>query len=188
MNDELAHHGVKGMKWGVRRVRKSSSNSSKKRFFGSKNEPKKTPAKTSGTSKTTKRKSVNNMSNEEIRKQIERMRLEQEYKSVKNSTRKTTSKPKTTTKQTEEPKKKSVKEMSDEELQRKINRLQLEQRYSQLNPEQVSKGRKFVNSLGRDVLAPAAKEVGKKLITQLLTEGVEKSTGVKLSNEKKKKD
>lgn len=78
------------------------------------------------------------------------------------------------------PAKKSVKDMSDAELQREVNRLQLEQRYAQLTPEQVSKGKKFVNSIMNDVLVPAAresaKEATKKLMSSQLDKGIKKLT------------
>lgn len=67
-NNALAHYGVKGMKWGVRR--------NKGRGY-SKN--------TSGWSKDAKRvnaikkKSISQMSNEELRTVNKRLQLEQEY-------------------------------------------------------------------------------------------------------------
>lgn len=66
------------------------------------------------------------------------------------------------------PPKKSVKDMSDAELQREVNRLQLEQRYKQLTPEQVSKGKKFAQTIMNDIVIPAAKEVGKEQLKKTL--------------------
>lgn len=57
-DDFLAHYGVKGMKWGVRRQNQKKSN------------------------KVT-RDSVSKMSNEQLRKKTKRLRLETEYKEAK---------------------------------------------------------------------------------------------------------
>lgn len=69
----------------------------------------------------------------------------------------------------EEPKEKSIKEMSDAELQAKINRLRNEQTLASLQPEKVSRGKRFIQSLGSNVIAPAAKEAGKRVLTDYLT-------------------
>ncbi len=73
-NNELYHFGVLGMKWGVRKNRSSSDPSSsslgkkKKRGLGNISEPKK--------------KSVNDMSDEELRNAITRIELENRYKAL----------------------------------------------------------------------------------------------------------
>ena len=68
-----------------------------------------------------------------------------------------------------EPQRKSIKDMSDAELRAVVNRLQLEQQYRNLTPQQVSKGKKFMDSVVGKVLAPAAQEVGKEVAKKLLT-------------------
>lgn len=50
----------------------------------------------------------------------------------------------------------SISEMTDEELMTAVRRLETEKRYRDLNPEKVSLGKKFVDS----VLIPAAKGAG----------------------------
>lgn len=77
------------------------------------------------------------------------------------------------------PPKKSVKDMSDAELQREVNRLQLEQRYKQLTPEQVSKGKKFAQTIMNDVIIPAAKEVGKEQLKKTLNTEIDKARNKK---------
>ena len=90
-NDELMHYGVPGMKWGVRRTpaqlgRKKASSS---RFLlGKKKSKPKAKAETKAKSKSSKeetapkKKSVKEMSNEELNAAIDRMRLEQTYASL----------------------------------------------------------------------------------------------------------
>lgn len=58
----LSHHGVKGMKWGVRKDRKSSSKGSQ----------------SSGTPKP----KAHELSDEDLKKAIERMNLEQQYSNL----------------------------------------------------------------------------------------------------------
>ena len=87
-NDELMHYGVPGMKWGVRRTpaqlgrKKTSSNKS---LFGKKKPKPKAKAKTKSESskeETAPKKSVKEMSDDELNAAIRRMQLEQTYASL----------------------------------------------------------------------------------------------------------
>lgn len=64
--------------------------------------------------------------------------------------------------------KKSISEMTDDELRKTINRMQLEQQYRNLNPEKVSAGKKFVNTLTKQVLVPSAVEASKNVLRPVI--------------------
>ena len=80
--------------------------------------------------------------------------------------------------QKSKPKPKTVKDLSNDELKAKITRLELEKRYRDLNPPTVSRGRKFVDK----VLAPAATEAGKRLLSDFITKQGSKALGLTKAN------
>lgn len=72
-------------------------------------------------------------------------------------------------------KKKKISDMTDDELAEYTDRMNRErvaslakQQTNQLNPQRVSKGQAFIVSLGRDVLAPTAKNVGRQYLEKVL--------------------
>lgn len=128
MENELYHHGVIGMKWGVRRYQNRD-----------------------GTLTAAGRKRA--------------AKLQREYTKL-------TGKKKSGSEE-ETPKKKTISDLSDDELRARTNRLQMEKNYldlqkqvSDLNPPQVSAGKKFVQNVLGKVIAPVATEAGKKLLTE----------------------
>ena len=86
MDNELYHHGVKGMKWGVRKtpVRSSSGATRKQKsntlsLFKKKKTTRKVSSANSSPAQT---KSIKDMSDDEIQKKIERVQLEQQYQEL----------------------------------------------------------------------------------------------------------
>lgn len=73
-SDTLSHHGIKGMRWGVRRSKKQLGYKS-----SGKKSKKKGQADDDNKPEAPKKKSVSDMSDDELRKAIARHELEREY-------------------------------------------------------------------------------------------------------------
>ena len=137
--DELYHHGVKGMKWGIRR----------------------TPAQLGHTTGSKKKKSAGSDVKSFVKKTgskaadaIKNHRAASKQKKVA----------KEEAKQQKKARKKKLSEMSDDELRQRIARLELEQRYASLQPKKVSRGEKLVT----DILENSARNIGTQTTTYLM--------------------
>lgn len=78
MDDVLIHYGILGMKWGVRRYQNKdgSLTSAGKKRYSNNDDIKEAPQK---NTEEPKKKSVKDMSDEELRREVNRMQLEQNY-------------------------------------------------------------------------------------------------------------
>ena len=88
-NNELMHHGVKGQRWGIIRTKEqlghktiSSSKSASSKSDSLKLSKHKKLKKASSKVEAPKKKTISEMSEEELNKMIDRMRLEKTYKQL----------------------------------------------------------------------------------------------------------
>ena len=134
-SDELYHHGIKGQKWGIRRFQNKDGSLTK-----------------AGLKR--------------------RAKLESELKQLGGKKKRGTS---GQTESGQAPRKKTVSEMTDDELREKTNRMRVEKEYYDAarnlaiaNPVKVSKGKRFMDSLMNEVVAPAAKNAGKAYLEKFM--------------------
>jgi hypothetical protein len=166
VNDELYHWGIKGMKWGQRRYQNKDGSLTPagiKRYNREVQKLKDREAKIKLKEKAKK------YQDKLDKKKADLDEREAALKGAPTKKSATKSKPATEN----HSGRKSIKDMSDAELRAVVSRLQLEQQYRSLTPQQTSKGKKFVDSVLNNVLAPAATEVGKNAAKKILTNMVD---------------
>lgn len=121
----LAHYGVKGMKWGVRRAERRAYSASKRKFKT--RDPRKLSEKEQLDFMDDYERRLANRKNKTSRKAQEQAKRSSERRQV-DSIREN---------------KKKARYMTDAELKTAINRLNLETQYNRLSLEVYSPGKKF---------------------------------------------
>lgn len=148
----LAHHGVKGQKWGVRRYQRKDGSLT-----------------AAGRAKRRSGDGVASRAVNSIKSKIAaRQKKAAEARKAKADEKAAAEKKQAEEKAKQASRKKSVKDMTDEELANAIVRAQLEQRYKDLVPEQVSAGKQFISTIGKDMILPAVVSSGKKFLSDAL--------------------
>ena len=160
-NAELYHHGVKGMKWGVRRKRSSSGTS------GSSNPH--AVISTSSSNSSGGHSSKKNTSTVKVTKQTKGASVKQ-YSTEKPKSKRQLKKEAAAA--AEKARKDELSRMSDRELRERINRLQMEKQYEQLTatPKRTNAGAKFV----KDILINAGKQTLTNYTAKYMAKGVDK--------------
>lgn len=180
MSDNIQHHGIKGMKWGVRRYQpypKGQRNAGKFLDAGK---------KTGGSEPTTRLQSkgreismalaqreIKNLSSKDARKVVSRAQLENRYRQLSKTPNVGSLKAKADYRNREK--------MGDEELKRKVDRLQIAANMRtesrKANPEVIALGKKAATIAAPFVVSAVFKKVNGSEFTSDVLQDIAKQAG-----------
>ena len=174
LDEELAHYGIKGMKWGVRRkdyVKKSTGSKPNNAATKKSNvDPKVLTKKPNNAGKsativttTTTQKKIQGPPD----RQKPAVTAEIKTDNIPVRTKLTPANPR---------------RLSDQDLSTAIKRLQMEKQYRELSAPEISAGRKILT----DILVTSGKTVATQYVTHFMGKGVAQLTKVDLGKGKKK--
>lgn len=187
MDNELMHHGVPGMKWGVRRYQNKDGSLT---YAGKKRALKMRDQYTQFSKDKKYRDKDGNLTYSGRKKNL---KMQEQYsaltgkKLTKFQTKSDSPDGKTAT---PKPKPKSIKDMTDQELREKVTRLNLENDYKRLNPAPTPKeslGRKMVKSF-RDKAADKIVEKGATIAADYFDKKLRDTLGMSKKDSKSKVD
>ena len=207
-SQELYHHGIKGQRWGLRRYQNkdgSLTNAGRARYAKIANASLAKQQRLQGDrlnnwNKSGRDPKYSNMSKKEeklynkYKDSVDKLDKDRQIRETNQNKKEpvTINPPKVQTQlppsqqtkpDTNAIRTKSVKDMSDEELNAIVTRMNLEQRYAQLNPAQVSRGKKITDA----IVAKASQEMlnrASKVVGDMVERKLREMTGVQ--NQQKK--
>ena len=180
MSDALMHHGVKGMKWGVRKSRSAKYLDRAEKGGSKKRKNKLTPAQKERIKKA-KIKAKADIKVAKLNAKAKKIEARTNLESAK-------AKAESSKAQTQAPKKKAIKDMTNQELQEIINRNRLETEYKKITevPKKKTTSDKLVEFAVKQGVKGAERASG-ALVNHIVDTQMKKIIGESFKPEDKKK-